>query len=495
MARPQRPNYASAVLFLFGFGLFVFTRRSELVPTLPLAIILAPVFIIRFSRTQPLLRATLLTILGFVVSIAVSLWGLFELGDDALEMVFNGARSILIALMYAAPVAIDRAIAHRLEHRLLATFTYPVAATTVLFLVSLEGPLDGTVAKTIYGSGPLEVLQLYSVTGLWGFVFLWSWLASVANYVWENHFSQKATLKAAVSFGVVLAAVYAYGLMRTSEPHSETVRVASAVILPEDGHAVSMETVFAEKRISPYGKTLERIARLVEDAARESAVLVVFQEFAIIVREEQVAELRLDLAAIAAKNGVWVGVTYAWFANEGKGANMLLLADNEGNVQAEYQKRFLFGFDAVGEAGVFSKGEEKIPVHNAPFGRIALSICRDMSFPGYARQAGQQDADLLLTPSYDFPKSTSPSDFARAIESGNSMIRPTYNGISYIADPYGRIVSELDSDNASDGVLLADVPRHGIATIYASVGDLFAWANVIALFLLVWLARRASDAH
>jgi len=34
------------ILFLLGFGIFIFTRMSKLVPTIPIAILIAPVFIL-----------------------------------------------------------------------------------------------------------------------------------------------------------------------------------------------------------------------------------------------------------------------------------------------------------------------------------------------------------------------------------------------------------------------------------------------------------------
>lgn len=40
----------TAALFLVGFGLFALTRRSEIVPMIPLMIVIAPIFILWFSR-------------------------------------------------------------------------------------------------------------------------------------------------------------------------------------------------------------------------------------------------------------------------------------------------------------------------------------------------------------------------------------------------------------------------------------------------------------
>lgn len=469
-------------LFLVGFGLFLLTRRSELVPTIPIAIAIAPIFILRFSRSLPTRRAMLLTLLGFVLSMNIALWGLFEVSDALLGLVFNVARNTALALLYATPYLIDRVMVTRLGRGFWVTLVFPVAVTAVMFLASLEGPFDGTVGKTIYAAGPLALLQLYSVTGLWGFVFLWSWLAALVSHAWDAGFAAWPSTRAALAFVLAAGAILAYGGYRLSaSPDAETVKVAAVVLLPEDGKVVSMERLNAEKLPRPYEETLSRIEALTSRAVAGGAKIVTFQEFAMTVLAPDVDRLRAVYTRIAAENRVWLSITYAWYADEGKGANRHLLIDDQGQIRADYQKRFLLGFGPFGETAVFSKGPEVIQVVDSPYGRIAVSICRDMSFPAYARQAGRNGADIMLTPAYDFPRSKRPSDYGRAIESGFTHIRPTYNGVSYAASAHGRILARMDSDLGGTGIMYAEVPVRGERTLYARYGDWFGWSNVAAL--------------
>jgi hypothetical protein len=67
----SKHNALGVAWFVLGFGTFVFTRMSAIVPTIPIATLIAPVFILRFSRTQPARRGSLLTLLGFVLSINI----------------------------------------------------------------------------------------------------------------------------------------------------------------------------------------------------------------------------------------------------------------------------------------------------------------------------------------------------------------------------------------------------------------------------------------
>jgi apolipoprotein N-acyltransferase len=50
----------------------------------------------------------------------------------------------------------------------------------------------------------------------------------------------------------------------------------------------------------------------------------------------------------------------------------------------------------------------------------------------------------MLNPSYDIPKSTGSSYSLRAIENGFSLVRPVYNGYSYVIDYNGKILAHMD---------------------------------------------------
>jgi len=67
----NRRRYAPLVWFVLGFGIFMFTRMNKILPTIPVAMLIAPVFILRFTRTQPARRGILLTLVGFLLSIFV----------------------------------------------------------------------------------------------------------------------------------------------------------------------------------------------------------------------------------------------------------------------------------------------------------------------------------------------------------------------------------------------------------------------------------------
>jgi apolipoprotein N-acyltransferase len=484
------------VLFVLGFGIFMFSRRSELVPTIGWAIIIAPIFILRFTRTQKRYAITM-TLIGFLMSLNIALFGLFKLNGGIATLLANFIRSSLLGVLFFIPYMLDKLIYPKLKvPGAIRTLVFPVMVTAILFLSSLEGPFDGDVAKDIYAQGPLFFQQIASLFGLWGFVFLFSWIASFGNYLWENHFQWKIVKTASIMFLTSFLLLPGFGLFKLqpfSTPNPDTVKVASAVLIPPNGKAIPMIDILNNKQTSPFESAIKRIEDMSKKAAMNSAKIISFQEYAIIVAEDDRERLLRELQRIAEENNLYLNLSYAYFAKKGKGQNMNLLINPEGAILIQYAKRYLLGFGELGETRVFKKGPENIQAAATPYGVIAVSTCRDMSFPPFIRQAGKKNVDVMLGPSYDFPKSVSPLYYLRAIENGFSFVRSTYNGISYAIDHNGNILAWMDSEQSKDGMMYADVPIKGVRTLYIFWGDLLGWASVIgALFFIIyaWMGKR-----
>ena len=131
-------KYLPLILFILGFGIFIFTRLSKLVPTIPIAILIAFVFILRFSRTQPTKRGIWQTLLGYILSINIGLWGLFEMGGDFSSLLFNLIRSSLLAVLYFLPFMTDRLIYPKSKNKgLVSTLIFPIITTALFFLFTI----------------------------------------------------------------------------------------------------------------------------------------------------------------------------------------------------------------------------------------------------------------------------------------------------------------------------------------------------------------------
>ena len=486
----KKNQYLSVLWFVLGFGIFVFTRMSKLVPTIPVAILIAPVFILRFNRTQPVRRGNLLTLLGFYLSINLGLWWLYESNT-----LFNVVKILLLAVLYSLPYLFDRWMHEKLKTRgissILTTLIFPIVSTAILFLSSLEGPFDGAIQIGKFVYGPVVLQQLLSLFGASGFVFVTSWFASTVNYLWEVDFDWKRGRTTVVSFVAVVLSIIVFGAIKTSFSGSarDTVKVAAIILVPGE-ETVPITKTWAEKLVSPFESTISRLSDLTETAVSNGAQIVSFQEYAMMINEEDEESIKTEYQRIARENNVYLSITYATFAREGKGENKHLLIDNHGEILLDYAKRFVGGLAELnlGEAAMYRKGPEVIQWVDTPYGRIAISICRDMEFPHYMRQAGKADVDIMLSPSWMAEKDlVVHSAYMRTIESGFSAVRPTYHGITFVADYNGKILGQMDSDETDDGILYAEIPTQGVHTLYAQIGDILGWLCVVGFVGIILL--------
>jgi apolipoprotein N-acyltransferase len=61
------------------------------------------------------------------------------------------------------------------------------------------------------------------------------------------------------------------------------------------------------------------------------------------------------------------------------------------------------------------------------------------------------------------------------------MIRPTGKGISLAVDPLGRELARGEYYTTDRLTIVAEVPVQALPTLYSRIGDVFAYACIIAL--------------
>jgi len=260
-----------------------------------------------------------------------------------------------------------------------------------------------------------------------------------------------------------------------------------------DKKILNLENILENKTSSPFDVTMLRIKNLAKRAALSGAKIVSFQEYAIFVNEKNKEKLLEAFQEIAKEHRIHLSISYGVFAEKGEGENRHIFINDRGEIEVNYLKRYLFGLDPLGgEAAYMQKGPEIIPVVNTPYGNIGISICRDMSFSPYIRQAGKKHADIMLSSAFDFPRGKAPRYLMRAIENGFSFVRPTYNGVTFAVDYHGRILASKDYFATSNEIMYADVPMKGKKTIYPIIGDVFAWLCVLGLGAFVVLSIKGS---
>ena len=483
---------------LVGFGLLPFTIVQTMIP---LAAWLAPIFLLRFARTAR--RASVALSLIFLAQAIGNLIALRGGGDVGNIMavfgliLFSPFRGVVSTLPYAA----DRLLGSRLDEKT-RTLMFPLAYVTVDWLMTLLPAVNSTASFVYSQYDSLALMQIVSITGMWGITFLIGWGASTVNALWERGFDCRPVRGVVIPFVVVIIAVVLFGSIRLNfaAPSSRTVVAATVTI----DHAVYQRAIRPPFNWATFYRstdheraavrpqleaTVEKMLERSESALRAGAKIVGWQEASAQVLEED-RQQTLDRASdLARRYDAYLQIELSVFTRAPTHhyyRNQSILIDNAGRVLATYEKTYPV---IPGEAYVSIPGAGKLPVENTPYGRMATAICNDFHFPALARQAGRNDVDIMMAPYNDaipFGQQDAVVAIFRAIENGYSMVKATGNGVSIITDYQGRVLGQQNYGDGG-GVMLATIPTHGVVTIYSRIGDTFAYLSAAGLiFLAAW---------
>lgn len=238
-------------------------------------------------------------------------------------------------------------------------------------------------------------------------------------------------------------------------------------------------------------KNLADAERLIKEAAFLGAKLAVLPEFFVRISDARdnsftaIIEnlgngvIQQYLAHIARDNNICLiaGSLPIKIENSPKCYNSSLIYDNEGNLIDYYHKIHLFKFDGrnfkFDEGITFAAGKKITIVEIAGF-RLGIAICYDLRFPEMFRR--MKDIDAIVLPAA-FLHHTGQDHWeillrARAIENQCYVIASGQGGVhengrhtfghSMIIDPWGRVLSCLDS---GEGIITADISKNTLFEI------------------------------
>jgi apolipoprotein N-acyltransferase len=488
MVRP-RPDGRSWLWLVIAAGLLLFANGAN---NIWLAAWLAPLFLLRFVRRQRIWVGVPVAYLLLMATFMFQFRGMVPI---------PGLGYYIFLVTYGIPMVlpylVDRVLSPRLRG-LPATLVFPTAFVITEYLVNL-GPYGSwcSVAYTQFGN--LALLQLLSVTGLWGVTFLVTWFASVGNWIWEEGLDSRQARTGAVIYGAILLAVVLLGGVRLAvfPPSAQTVRIASISrrevqpgvrdttwrrLFTDQATPADMEEVRAGA--DAVGNDL--LARAQREAQAGAKIVFWGEANAPVLKQDEAALIGRG-RELAARYQIYLGMALATW-NIGQHPpleNKLVLIKPDGQVAWEYFKaRPVPG----GEAAMSITRDGKLLSLDTPYGRLSAVICFDADFPQLLAQAGALGADVVLDPSNDWraidPWHTQMASF-RAIEQGFNLVRHTSQGLAAAYDYQGHRLAAMDHYKAADQTLVSQVPTKGARTIYSRLGDWFAWLCMVGLVGLV----------
>jgi apolipoprotein N-acyltransferase len=414
---------------------------------------------------------------------------------------------IVIAISYGLvqtiPFLFDRLLAHKIDG-FSSTLVLPCSWVMTEYLTATFTPYGSWGAAAYSQSEYLTLIQIVSITGLYGVSFLIAWCAAAVNWAWERQFEWREIRRGVGWLVAVAVVVLVYGGVRLSHgPTDEsTVRIAS--LSKSDLQLIPSQEV--EQRVYSGAATAEDIAeirrrgdtinldliRRTEREARAGAKIVFWGESNGFSFKDDEQRFIDHGSKVARDRSIFLGMGLATWNPDSANPleNKLVLITPSGSVAWA-------GLKAIpvpgNEASLSARDEGKVRMIETDYGRLSSVICFDMDFPGLLHQAGRLQTDIMLVPSNDWreidPWHTEMARF-RAIEQGFNMVRQTSNGLSLATDTRGRVLSRMDHFSTADRVMVSQVPTRGVTTIYSKISDLFAWLCVITLPVLIKRSSR-----
>ena len=244
--------------------------------------------------------------------------------------------------------------------------------------------------------------------------------------------------------------------------------------------------------LATFDEAIDEARRLAGDAVAAGAELVCLPEYCGGLKSEgglfapptapEAQHPVLDaLRGFAGDSGVWMLI--GSIAVDGPGDRLVnrgYVIDDHGDIQARYDKIFLFDVDLsptqqYRESAVVAPGEHAV-VADTPWGRLGMTICYDLRFPQLYRTLAQAGAEILVVPAA-FTRVTGEAHWhvlnrARAIENGAVVVAPCAVGAvpgggaayghSLVVSPWGEVLAD-GGDGVGYVVTTVDVDSVAIA--------------------------------
>ena len=188
----------------------------------------------------------------------------------------------------------------------------------------------------------------------------------------------------------------------------------------------------------------------------------------------------------ARRHRMWLHIgSLAVLVGDGKVANRGFIIDREGEIRGTYDKLHLFDVDLPSgeswrESNVYSPGKGVVLVNGTPVGKLGLTICYDLRFPGLFARLAESDADVIAVPAA-FTVPTGKAHWhvllrARAIEAGLFVVaaaqvghhedgRTTF-GHSLVIDPWGEVLLDMGDE---PGVGFAEIDLKRISDVRSRI--------------------------
>lgn len=374
-----------------------------------------------------------------------------------------------------------------------ATVIFAAGMVVVEYIIYIIYPMLGGLSDAYTQYQNSLLLQIVTVTGVYGISFIMYWTAAVVIWFWEKRNELHKIKKYISIYCAVMGLVFLYGIVmfQSMQMAENSVRMA-AVTVPvsqllnedKDVYAVFYTDSFSDENMANAKRKLSEVIdelfiKTINEAQADAKV-VFWSELNGAVLKEDESELLQRASDIANEQDIYLLVSLlVKTPYEDLKENKMIAFNPQGEQITEYYK---FG-RSIGELCL--KGDGKLKSFDTEYGRIAPFICSDMAFLSEIRQAGKNDVDIIIVPASDWKEMTAiaiKTAVMRGVENGCSVVRHTNKGTSVISDTRGNILALTNYFKSDTKTISAQVITNGRFTIYSQIGEVFVYLCGVYLF-------------
>jgi apolipoprotein N-acyltransferase len=418
----------------------------------------------------------------FVAAAAFALGGLNEWAYSRTVLAIWLVASILLvsASVFAFGVLLFRYAVKR-GKTWQAVLVFPTFWVSAEFLNAMIS-VHGTFGNISYSQMDfLPIVQIASVTGIWGISFcIFLFASTVAALLTPAANSRKMPL--AVGSFLLLACVLGFGFRRLAASPKDSPTVKVALIASDAPENINANTPEAAQAI------FQRYAEQMEPLISQGIQLFVLPEHSGPVTNGSVAQADAFFGQLAKKTGAYIAIgidriepNVSW--NQERlysPVDSSVLTYNKHHLLPRFEDRFA--------------PDVKRTVFSTSSGKWGMQICKDMDFPRLSREYSKDGIGLLLVPAWDFVDDGwlhGRMAILRGVESGFSIARSAKLGILTATDDRGRILAERNTLGPLFATAVATVPVRHDSTIYSRFGNWFGWLCIILLVVSIASMVRA----
>ncbi len=411
--------------------------------------------------------------------------------------------NLIFSFTYLLPFFINRLLYGGMPAKL-RWLLLPICGVTTEYLMSLSA--NGTWGSVGYTQSNVYLLQVLSVTGIYGVVFIIYLIAALLFEVILSALQKKPKFGfAGFALGVLILTLgLGYIRLHTGVPARQTVKVIGFTFQGKEAWPWFQEVVWEgretiqkqEREIRlksalTHKLYLQETQKAIE---RYHPNWVIWNEASLLVLQPDYLSFLQVNSRFAKQNSVYLGVTYFLGGNDfprSKGENHLTIFAPDGEVVYDYQKNKPV---ALLEPALASTNPPQ--VFTAAGISYSGAICADFDYPQLIRHI--HSANLVFAPAADWPGIKdlhARMANARAIENGFALFRITGAGKSFMSDSKGQVLDSQYHLKRATQLLISEVPVGKSTTLYSIAGDLFSWlciAGVILLFSYAMMSYKVK---